>query len=392
MAVFRETQGIRRARQIYQDRCRIGRELKAGGNTLVGYVCFYAPVEVMTALDLVPFKIFGTMKELATQADRFLPRTLCPFIRSLLSLSLGGRYDFLDGLVMVHTCDAMERTSRVWESVANFPYVHYLDVPTKPDKTHQDALREEIDDLGKTLESFAGRDLQPGKLREAVGRHNEQRELVRRLYGHTRSAPPLISGKEIMEVVGAVSCLPVDEGSDLLRQVIAEVEGRKGGRERGCARILVWGSVMEDPVLIEIIENAGAHVVIDDTCTGTRGYFANVDVKGDPLDALARHCLVDLKCPRTFREAHGGEGRKDYLADLEARFGYLKEFARRWKVDGAILQSVRYCDCHGFEVPQVKDYLDTLAIPSLYLEHDYTEQGVKALKTRVEAFLEMIGG
>lgn len=390
--MLKGTEGIKRAREIYQDRCRIGRELKAQGKTIVGYVCFYAPVEVMSALDVIPFKIFGSMKELAAQADRFLPRTFCPFIRSLLALSLAGGYDFLDGLVMVHTCDAMERTSRIWESLGGFRYVHYLDVPTKPDKTHQDALREDIDDLRKTLESFAGKGLQPRKLREAVGRHNQQRELVRRLYRLTRSAPPLISGKEIMEVVGAVSCLPVDEGSELLRQVIAEVEERKGGPERGCARVLVWGSVMEDPVLIEIIENAGANVVMDDTCTGTRGYFADIDVKGDPLDALAYHCLVDLKCPRTFREARGSEGRKDYVADLEARFGYLKEFAKMWKVDGAILQSVKYCDCHGFEVPQVKDYFDTLEIPSLYLEHDYTEQGLKALKTRVEAFLEMLGG
>lgn len=391
MAVLKGNKGIRRAREIYQDRCRIGRELKTDGNTVVGYVCFYAPVELMSALGMIPFKISGSMKERAAEADRFLPRTFCPFIRSVLALSLSGKYDFLDGVVMVHTCDAMERTSRVWESVADFPYVHYMDVPTKPDKMHQEALREEINDFRKTLESFAGKDLQPQKLRKAIGRHNQQRHLVRKLYGLTRSAPPLIYGKEIMEVIGAVSSLPVKEGNELLRQVIAEVQERKDGPEKGFARVLVWGSVLEDPVLIEIIENAGANVVIDDTCTGTRGYFADINLNKDPLDALAYHCLVDLKCPRTFREAHGSKGKKDYLADLEARFGYLKEFAQRWKVDGAILQSVKYCDCHGFEVPQVKDYFNTLEIQSLYLEHDYTEQGLKALKTRVEAFLEMFG-
>jgi bzd-type benzoyl-CoA reductase N subunit len=391
-AMLKGTEGIARAREIYQDRFQMGKELKAEGKTIVGYVCFYAPVEVMSALDMIPFKIFGSMKERSTKADRFLPRTFCPIIRSVLSLSLSGKYDFLDGVVMVHTCDAWERTSRIWESVASPPYVHYMDMPTKIDKMHQEALVEEIDDFRKTLESFAGKELQPQKLRKAIETHNQQRHLVRRLYGHTKSAPPLISGKEIMEIIGAVSCLPVEEGNELLRKVLIEVEERKRSPEKGLARILVWGSVLEAPVLIEMIENAEADVVIDDTCTGTRGYFTDINLNKNPLDALAYYCLVDLKCPRTFKEAPNNDVRKDYQADLEARFGYLKDFTREWKVDGVILQSVKYCDCHGFEVPQVKDYFDNLEIPSLYLEHDFTEQGLRALKTRVEAFLEMISG
>jgi len=60
------------------------------------------------------------------------------------------------------------------------------------------------------------------------------------------------------------------------------------------------------------------------------------------------------------------------MADLESRFGYLKDYAKEWNVNGVILQSVRYCDTHGYEVPGIKDYFDSIGLPSIYLEHDYS--------------------
>ena len=384
------TEWVLRVEKILEDRSRRAKELKAEGKKIIGQVCIYAPVEVISALDMVPFRISGSINERADEADRLVPRTLCPFIRNVLSLSLGGRYDFLDGVVMVHTCDAMERSSRAWETVATYPYIHFMDMPTKTGKRHQEALRDSIDDLRNTLESFSGEKLQTHKLKEAIERHNEQRHLVKELYEFTKLAPPLISGTEIAKIIGAVTCLPVKEGNALLEQVIEGIKERNRSVAKGSARILVWGSVLDNPALVEMIEDAGANVVIDDICTGTRGYFGDVTVDHDLLSALAHHYLVDLKCPRTFRAAPGREGKKDYLADLEDRFGYLKEFANMWNVDGVILQSVKYCDCHGFEVPQVKDYFGVLKIPCMYLEHDYTRGGVEFLRMRVEAFLEMI--
>ena len=79
------------------------------------------------------------------------------------------------------------------------------------------------------------------------------------------------------------------------------------------------------------------------------------------------------------------------MADLENRFGYLKDYVREWNVNGVILQSVRYCDTHGYEVPAVRDYLNSLGLPSVYLEHDYSQSSLAPLKTRIQAFLEVLG-
>ncbi|MEK0338414.1 MAG: 2-hydroxyacyl-CoA dehydratase family protein, partial [Nitrosopumilus sp.] len=62
-----------------------------------------------------------------------------------------------------------------------------------------------------------------------------------------------------------------------------------------------------------------------------------------------------------------------------------------WQVNGVILQVLRYCDIHGYEVPALKDYLESIGLPGIYLEHDYSKVALAQLRTRVQAFLEIIG-
>jgi benzoyl-CoA reductase/2-hydroxyglutaryl-CoA dehydratase subunit BcrC/BadD/HgdB len=109
------------------------------------------------------------------------------------------------------------------------------------------------------------------------------------------------------------------------------------------------------------------------------------------MDNLAHYYLEEITCARTFRQAKIGESHKDYAKDLQSRFGYLKSMTRDWKVNGAILLLVRYCDPFAFEMPGMKDYLDGIGIPSTYIEYDHTMGSLAPLRTRVEAFLETIG-
>ncbi len=383
--------GLTRVKEIYQDRYQRAKELKAEGKKVIGYLCIYPVLEMMTALDTVPHRIFGDMSEPITGADDYLPTMVCPFLRSLLDLGLKGRYDFLDGVVMAHICDVGARTSHLWDVAVKTPYSHFIDTPHTTHKVAQEQFKELLKDFQKTLESFAGKELSPERLKEAIEVHNQQRALVRELYDLRKPTPPLISGTETLQVMVAIMSLPVEEGNELLRQVISEVKQRKDGPPKKLARLLVWGSIIDDIALMEMIESLDANVVMDDTCVGSRAYFADVKLTDDPLDGLAYHYLVELKCPRTYREASPGETRKDYKTDLESRFSYLGDFAKDWNANGVILQAIRYCDSHGYEVPQLKDYLDSIGLPNIYLEHDYSEAALAPLRTRVQAFTEIIG-
>lgn len=383
--------GLMRAKEICRNRPQRAKELKAEGKPIIGYLCIYPVLEMITAFDLVPYRIFGDMDEPITDADDYMPSIVCPFLRSILDLGLKGRYDFLDGVVMAHICDVGARTAHLWDVAVKTPYSHFLDIPHTNRENSQDRLKELLVDFQKSLELFTGREMSVDKLRESVKKHNEQRKLVRELYDLKKSEPPLISGTETFLVMKALMSLPIEEGNILLGEVITEIKERVNPVPKKPARLLIWGPVIDDVAFIEMIESLDASVVMDDTCVGSRAFFLDVPITDDPLDGLAYHYLEDLKCPRTLRDSNINGTTKGYNADLETRFGYIGEFVRDWNINGVILQALRYCDSHGYEIPQIKDYLNSIGLPNIYLEHDYSKAALGPLMTRIQAFTEIIG-
>ncbi|PIU57660.1 MAG: hypothetical protein COS88_00500, partial [Chloroflexi bacterium CG07_land_8_20_14_0_80_51_10] len=82
------------------------KELHDQGKKAMGYLCCYVPLEFMTALDIVPYRIMGNVNEPITEADVHMETIVCPFIRSAFDIALKGDLSFCDGLVIPHTCDS----------------------------------------------------------------------------------------------------------------------------------------------------------------------------------------------------------------------------------------------------------------------------------------------
>jgi benzoyl-CoA reductase subunit C len=384
-----KNEGLSKAREIYLNRSQKAREFKAAGKKIIGYPCVYVPLEMLTALDLVPYQTCGDIREPVTEADRALPHSFCPIMRNCLDCALKGKDDFLDGMVTVHSCDPQEKTARVWESYTHYPYFHFIDMPITIRPEALEYFKSQLNDFRKTLEAFTGKKLSKDKLEAAIKSHNQQRALVRELYELTKPSPPRISGTEIIQVVKALTVLPVSEGNNLLSEVISEVKNRTDGPEKKSARLLIWSSILDDTDIMQIFE-AKANVVMNESCGGVRAYRAGVKFTADPLEDLADYYLNEITCARTFRQATLGETRKDYVRDLQSRFGYLKGIIRDWRVNGAIMLLVRYCDPFAFEMPSLKDYFNSIGVPSTYIEYDYTIGALAPMRTRVEAFIETI--
>jgi benzoyl-CoA reductase/2-hydroxyglutaryl-CoA dehydratase subunit BcrC/BadD/HgdB len=242
-----------------------------------------------------------------------------------------------------------------------------------------------LDVFRKSLEKLSGREISDQSLSQAIELHNKNRALMRELYDLRKSDPPLLSGVEMTSVLVAAMSLPVDECNTLLASVIQEVKERNNGPAKKSARIIVIGAEVDDTALMEIIEESDANVVIDDLCIGTKIYWPDVEVTDNPISSLAERYLLGIMCPRTYREQKG-----TYQEYLEERFGHIGRFIRDFKVDGAILYIYQYCDPYGFEVPATKSYIESQGIPVLYLEDEYSMSSIGRLKTRIQAFLELM--
>jgi benzoyl-CoA reductase/2-hydroxyglutaryl-CoA dehydratase subunit BcrC/BadD/HgdB len=209
---------------------------------------------------------------------------------------------------------------------------------------------------------------------------------VRALYEFRKGDPPLISGTELIKVLTVGSSLPVHEANVLFDQVLAEVGRRGKAALRKGPRLLVDGACLDNIELIKLIEEIGGNVVADTLCNGARDYFPLADTGRDPIEALADRYLRKINCPKTYRENKTGT----FEGDVQSRFGDIGAYAKEFRVDGAILYIYKYCDPFGFEVPARKAYYKSINVPLLPLEDVYSAGTIGQLRTRIQAFLEMI--
>jgi bcr-type benzoyl-CoA reductase subunit C len=381
-----EKRGLARAAEICVDHEQRAKEIKAGGGKVAGYFCCYPPVELMTASGYMPLRILGDMNEPLTEADNYLPTVMCCFYRSVIDVGMKGRYNYLDAFLGAHACDGAERVSYVWRSYLKSPCSFYLDLPHTDHAAALEFMRKQLIYLNDELEKGSGKKATPEMIRDAIRVHNRQRALVRELYGLNRVDPPMLSGSEMLQVMVAIMSIPVEEGNALLAEVIAEVKARGKGPEKKKGRILIWGSLIDNIALTKLIEDSGLNIVIDDTAIGTRSFWVDVDETEDPFEGLAVRYLDKVVCPRTFRDT--GATRQE---DLDNRFGYLKEMVKGWHVNGVYFNIIRNCDIHGYEIPELRDYFESMGLPVLVVEQDYTTTALAPLRTRFQAFAESIG-
>ena len=376
--------GVSKAKDIYEDRFRRAKELKAEGKKIVGYFCSFVPLEIITATGIVPFRILGNAEEPITKADTYITSAACPFLRSCFDIAFKGEYDFLDGIVSCYSCEGVENCFPIWRYYFKPAYAYIIDMPHGLNPWDFRFFREEIDAFKRHFEAFAGCEITEESLRRAIHLHNENRALVRELYDLRKEEPPLLTGSEVIQTLVAAMSVPVNECNDLLRSVIDEVRQRVEQPNKGSVRLFIWGSPIDNARFMKLIEECGANVVMDDLCVGSRHYWADVEATDDIVGGLSRRYLDGVRCPRTLRESGG-----TYKEDNELRFNHLKKWLTEFQIDGAILQTIRFCDPCGWEIPDLKVYLEEQGVPVLILEHEYSVAAIETLRTRIEAFIEM---
>ena len=378
---------LSKVENYYQNYGLRARELKDQGQKIIAYLCSLVPVEIITAAGCVPFRIRGDVHEPITKGDTNLETIACPFMRSCFDVSLKGRYDFSDGLIIPHACDSMARTYSTWRYSLGLPYSHFINVPHTLSASSMEFFIGELNTFRKSLGRFVGKEISDDDLAQAIDLYNKNRDKAKALYELRKPDPPLVSGAELATILTVGMSLPVTESNELFDEVLEKLTQRNKAPYAKAPRILIDGACVDNIDFIKLIEDSGANVVADSLCIGTRDYWPHTEVGGDPMKALAHRYLDKINCPRTYREKVG----ETYQEDLVSRFGDIGSLSKEFTVDGVILYIYKYCDPFGFEVPARKAYLDSINMPVLYLEDEYSAGTIGRLRTRIQAFLEIIG-
>jgi benzoyl-CoA reductase/2-hydroxyglutaryl-CoA dehydratase subunit BcrC/BadD/HgdB len=337
----------------------------------IGWVCSYSPEEIIIAAGCQPVRLSGS-GEPVRRADAYLHANLCPYVRSVLDQALEGSYH-LDGVVFVNSCDAMRRFHDVFRAYFKPQFSYIMDMPRWEDPASLAQYASHLRELMIALGEHFGVIPSEGRLWEAISIVNRTRALLQTLYSYRRSDPPTITGRESLHLVIEATKTPKVEFNRRLEQRVT-----RAGTERHMARkprLMVSGSIIDRPEIIDLIEETGS-LVVEDLCTGHRYLHGLVKEKGDPFESVARRYLERVPCSR--------------MTGVGRRLAYIRELIEEYRVEGVIYHVLKFCDQFQYDFPALRENLEDLGTPVLYLEGDYTTGGLGQMKTRVQAFVEML--
>ena len=355
-------------------------------NFVIAEIHGVRPDELIFAANAIATGLCGGSQFWVPGGEKVLPTNTCPLIKA----SVGARLDrtcpffrIADMYIGETTCDGKKKA---WEILGEDVPVHVMDLPQMKREKDIKAWAEEIKELKKVIEEFTGNKVTEESLSESIKLINNKRKALSRLYECRKADKVPISGRDALVISQIAFYDDPARFTQMTNKLCDELEQRiKDGVsvvKEGTKRILLTGTPLAVPnwKLHNIIETSGAVVVCEEMCTGTR-YFENLvdetkTTVDEQIDALAnRYMGINCACftPNT--------GRIDDIIRL----------AKEYKVDGVIDVNLKFCSLYDVEGYTVERALKEAGIPVMGIETDYTDNDAEQLRTRIGAFIEMIG-
>ncbi|MCA1945495.1 MAG: 2-hydroxyacyl-CoA dehydratase family protein [Desulfovibrio sp.] len=353
------------------------KEAKEAGRRIAGMYCLYTPMEVIMAADAIPVMLCGTRQDPIPTAEKTLPRTLCPLIKSSFGFGLEETcpyFNAADIVVADTTCDGKKK---MFEQMAAFKPLHLLHLPHNP--TLPEALRfwtSEVARLKERLEMFYGIEITEADLERAIALANRERDALDGLQRLMALKPAPLSGMLMLELLFKSGFFPdKEESSALMEAMVAEVSAAGPGQEPEGPRVLLSGVPMGmgSHKVVKLLEDAGARVVGFENCTGYKR-VQRVATDRPPLEAIAARYLAtpcSVMTPNT------------------ARLELLAEMIDLFQADAVVDLAWHGCHTYAIEQHTVRTFMQERGMPYLALETDYSEADAEQLRVRIEAFLEM---
>jgi benzoyl-CoA reductase/2-hydroxyglutaryl-CoA dehydratase subunit BcrC/BadD/HgdB len=287
-------------------------------------------------------------------------------------------YQILDLFVVPITDHNIKAIADCFDFFAN-DNVFRFGVPHQKDEHAFDYYVEGLRQLKKKLEEFTGNRIDDGKLREAISLCNRMRSLLKEISLLRRSEQPPISSYDFVRLNHASYVADKTVLMDVLESVLQELKSKPASGQKR-PRLLLTGSTlaMGDYKVPEMLEQAGASVVVEEFAEGMRHYWENVQPNGDLIEALADRYFRRREPPAWFRPSR-------------EHVDYLIRLAKDYNVDGVVWYQLLYRSSYDIQAYYFEKILrDQLNIPMLKLESDYDVSERGPLRTRIETFVEIV--
>ncbi|APF25889.1 MULTISPECIES: double-cubane-cluster-containing anaerobic reductase [Clostridium] len=360
------------------------KEIKDEGGKIVGVYCGFAPWEVIAASGAVGAWLCGMDEEPIEDAEKHLPRNLCPLIKSSYGFALTEKcpfYYFSDMLLGETTCDGKKK---MYEALSKMKPMHVMNIPQTPyGKDSYNYYKKAIIKLKEELEKNLNVEITEEKLKEKIKLRNRERTALRDYYSLSKLCPPPMTGYNLRRVIQGTLYLSdkekeIEDINNIIRETMKKYNEGERPVSKEAKRILVTGCPLGDSTekVIEAIEDNGGVVVCYENCSGAKDESLLVDEEKHPIDALTeRYLRTACAC----------------MSPNDNRIEYLDYLIDEYRVEGVVEVILQACHTYNVESHRIKTSVtNNKKVPYLKIETDYSKRDLGQLKTRVEAFIEML--
>ncbi|PWR71268.1 2-hydroxyacyl-CoA dehydratase subunit D [Methanospirillum lacunae] len=359
------------------------------GKIVIGWFGYFIPEEIIHALGMIPVRLGkGGDERLVELGARYISSQNCAFIRGSMGMFAENTDPYIRAADVVAFDNACMQIYRLGE-VSKYYFKKktlFLGVPRNPHSVAaQKYFRGEIEHFTRNLEVIAGRKIDTLNLAESIDLFQNIRDSTKKMFQSLLAADCPLNWKEANEVVHAGYYLDKRIYFSLLQELLSEIESspKSSGKKSQDIRIILSGSAIApgDEKLVDLIEQMNGTIVRDDLWTGLNPSL-NMHIEHPSVSSIADAYLnriphYTLPCLEM---------------DNDTRFEHLMSAVLETKANGVIYHTIRYCDSATFKTTGLKNRLKNVGVPLLEIHTEYSGSDVEAIRTRVEAFFEILKG
>ncbi|MCM8758849.1 MAG: 2-hydroxyacyl-CoA dehydratase family protein [Candidatus Omnitrophica bacterium] len=344
----------------------------------VGYFCNIVPEEIILACDLHPVRLCCEDQVCAQAGEEIAPGDICCVIKSICGKFYGRLYENLNLVIVPGTCDPKTKLA---ELISPLKEIYFLDPGRDSDYLENAAIWESrytelFDFLKKRFHKNPGRT----QLISACHKTNKRTEIFRKIYQLRTDYPDSINVFDYYIMIYASFFMEIELWNDFAEKVYSQALEKKKTQNK--PRILLVGTPVIFPnfKIIDVLEQSGLAMATDIQCTSFGRFFNPVEIDEDTesgiIRVLALKNIAGSICP--------------CLLNLEKMANLIIDTVNQYNLDGVIYYNLRLCQVFEIQTAILRQILKQRNIPFISIKTDLGKEDTGQLKTRLEAFREML--
>lgn len=357
---------------------------------LIGYFNHeFLPPELITAAGGMPLPlIFKGSEDKTAIGSSYLTPSMCPFALSQLGSFENQNqgqdptvevYKQIDAIISTTYCTANTLVTEWIGDQFSIP-VFNLYIPYLQREHHIALYTRQLKTLYNKLCAFTNTQPEPESICTQIGNYQRFYSRVRSVLDSERK-----NNRRLDLVHRATLFGPA--GSDYVGLPTEKVNAKVQLDGNGSVPLMLTGaSVFIGDPLYTYIDEADGQIIYDNTWLyqpfwNANGMKVDFEASGkDPFDYFAEMYRDRNSSPHVSAENN----------QVKALVDDIYNIAQKYKIKGIINHILKFCDITGHHRQYFKTALSRRGIPVLNLERDYSSGMRGQLRTRIEAFIEMI--